>query len=161
MIAERFGCTVISIDNDHDCVDNLYVYSRLHGLKILPLCVDISNPTPSIGWNNQERTSFISRIETDCVFALALVHHLIVTNRQPLSRIVDLFAGFTKRFLIVEYIGKDDSMFQLLIKNRREDYDYYDLEFFKKEFSKKFDILKNDQIPGMDRRIFIMTRRNN
>ena len=160
LIAEKAGCSVIAVDNDHDSVDNLFVQAREKNLNILPLYVDIANPTPSIGWNNKERPGFIERIKADCVFALALIHHLMVTNRQPLERIMDLLAGLTNDFLIVEYIGKSDSMFKLLIKNRRESYDYFEEEFFKSVSSRRFSIIKEAVIPGMDRKIFIMKKAN-
>lgn len=158
IIAAESGCEVTAVDSDHDCIDYLYIHSNEKGLNILPLCLDISNPTPSIGWNNRERTGFLERFKADCLFALALVHHLLVSGRQPLHRIVELFARLTNRFLIVEYIGRDDSMFQLLIKNRRENYDFYNLDYFKTEFQKKFRILIEKRLPGMDRMIFLLER---
>ena len=159
LIAEAAGCNVIAVDNDHDSVDNLFGQARAKNLKIMPLYVDIANPTPAIGWNNKERPDFIGRMKADGVFALALIHHLMVTNRQPLERIMDLFAELSNDFLIVEYIGRSDSMFKLLTKNRRESYDYFDEEYFKKVSSQRFTIVKEADIPGMDRKIFAMKKK--
>jgi hypothetical protein len=158
LIAEKAGCSVVAVEFDHNSIERLYTTARDQKLRILPLWVDIANPTPAIGWHNQERKSFLDRFKSDCVFALALIHHLLVSNRQPLSRIVDLLAGMTTKYLIVEYIGKNDPMFQLLTLNRKESYEYYNEEFFQKEFTRRFRVLKSQKITNMEREIFVMEK---
>jgi hypothetical protein len=158
LIAEKAGCSVVAVEFDHNSIERLYTTARDQKLRILPLWVDIANPTPAIGWHNQERKSFLDRFKSDCVFALALIHHLLVSNRQPLSRIVDLLAEMTTKYLIVEYIGKNDPMFQLLTLNRKESYEYYNEEFFQKEFTRRFRVLKSQKITNMEREIFVMEK---
>ena len=122
------------------------------------MCIDITNPTPSIGWNNQERKSFLERISVDCVMVLALIHHLVVTYRQPMNRIVDLFNKLTDRYLIIEYVGKDDEMFQQLLENRKEKPIDYSMDTFKSEHCRNFKIIKEIPLKGMERTIFLMEK---
>lgn len=157
-IAEAAGSDVTAVDLDHNSVEKLYLLSREKKINILPLVVELANPSPGIGWGNQERKSFLDRYRADCVLSLALIHHLLISNRQPLSRIVDLFARVSKRYLITEYIGQKDSMFELLIMNRKESYEYFNLDFFRTEFQKKFKILQEVPLPNMDRRLFLMEK---
>lgn len=157
-IAEKSGSPVVAIDLDHQCVERLYLKARSENLNILPLWVDIANPSPAIGWNNSERPSFLRRFKADCLMTLALIHHLLVSNRQPLDRIVNLFADMTGKFLITEYVARDDPMFRLLTMNRKESYDFYTLERFRAEFGRRFKILREKPIPGMQRMIFLMEK---
>ncbi len=157
-IAAQNGAKVIAIDSDNDCVDVLYKDCRKNGYHIIPLCVDLSNPSPSIGWKNKERKSFLERADFDCILSLALTHHLLISGRHPMSQIVDLMGDLTKKYLITEYIGPNDVMFKTLMMNRKESYDTFSLECFKKEHSAKFKILDELPLPGMDRRLFLMKK---
>jgi SAM-dependent methyltransferase len=158
-IAAANGADVVAIDSDHDCIDVLYKDVRNSGAHILPLCVDISSPSPSIGWLNKERKSFLERADFDCVLSLALIHHLLISGRHPLPQIVDLMSDLTQKYLITEYIGDNDSMFKQLMLNRKETYEFYDLEYFKKEHLVKFNILDELALPEMDRRLFLMEKK--
>ena len=125
IIAAKNGCKVISLDSDHECINYLYNISKEACYTILPLCINIVNPTPSIGWLNIERPSFLERYtgKFDCVFALALIHHLIVTSRIPLKDIFRLLKDLSSNYIIVEYVGKEDKKFKELLFNRSENYE--------------------------------------
>jgi 2-polyprenyl-3-methyl-5-hydroxy-6-metoxy-1,4-benzoquinol methylase len=165
IIAAQKNCHVVALDSDHDCVNSLYLLSKEKKYSILPLWIDISNPSPAIGWLNTERADFISRYEIyfDCVFALALIHHLMITHRIPLEEIAKLLRRFTSRFLVVEYIGPEDSMFLELLKYRNEDYSYFNMKYFEKMISDQFIMHKKteliDQQRKMHRCLYFMERR--
>ena len=60
-ILAEAGKNVIAIDSDHQCIDSLYRSVRGNtrdGCIILPLCADIANPSPAIGFRNTERAIF-------------------------------------------------------------------------------------------------------
>jgi cyclopropane fatty-acyl-phospholipid synthase-like methyltransferase len=157
-MAAAKGADVIAIDSDHDCIDKLYNDGRDSGIHITPLCVDISSPSPAIGWKNTERKSFLERAEFDCVLSLALVHHLLVSGRHPLPNVVELMSQLTDKYLITEFIGRDDAMFKTLMLNRKENYEFFDLEYFKNAHTEKFKILEEAPLPNMDRRLFLMEK---
>lgn len=94
---------VIAVDNDHDCVNHLY-----GAVGVLPLYIDVCNPSGGIGWSNNERYSFWDRIgQVDTILALAIIHHLSIRNNVPLSMVADLLADHCKR-LIIEWIPPSD-----------------------------------------------------
>ena len=157
-IAAANGAEVIAIDSDHDCINKLYQEVKSNKMHITPLCVDISNPSPSIGWSNKERKSFLERANFDGVLSLALIHHLLISGRHPLGNIVELMSRLTSRYLITEYVGGDDRMFKALMLNRKETYEFYNLEYFKKMHSDRFNILEERSLPNMDRRLFLMEK---
>lgn len=165
-LAESYGFQVVAIDSEMDCINQLYIDSRDNNLSILPLCIDLLNPSPALGWNNDERKSFLNRMESkfDFVLSLALVHHLLVTGRVPLGFIVDLQRRLTKKYLITEFVGPNDGMFQKLMHHRAESYDYYDIIYFKNIHSKYFEILSEvriiDDKSEMERVLFLMMIKN-
>jgi len=158
LLAAQAGCAVTAVEYDQESIERLYLSAKEGNFNILPLWVDIANPTPGIGWNNRERSSFVERYQADCVLALALAHHLLITRRQPLEQIAELFADLTKKFLLVEYIGRADAMFQELILNRRESYGYFNLDYFKEIFQRSFRIVREEKVPQMDRVVFVMEK---
>jgi ribosomal protein L11 methylase PrmA len=164
IIAAKRGCKVISLDYDNDCINYLYNTSKNANYNILPLCIDISNPSPSIGWFNKERPSFLKRVTSkfDCVFALALIHHLLITRRIPLMEVFHLLKDLTSNYLIIEYVGKEDKKFKELLFNRTENYDLYDKSAFEKTASAYFFIKKKIDIinpqKSLNRCLYLMKK---
>ncbi len=162
ILAAKKGCDVVALDSDTKSVNHLYRLSKDNLYPILPLCMNLTNPSPSIGWFNRERLSFLDRNRNrfECVLALALIHHLLVTGRVPLTEIARLFHHYSSKFLVVEYIGLNDHMFQELIKYRMESYDHYSKKNFEKAFSKFFKIHRKYKIEEpqrqMDRCLYLM-----
>ena len=80
-IASKKGIKTISFDIDPAAVEKSYLKSVQDGeTEILPLIVDLFNPSASIGWANEERMSLIERGPSQMVLALALIHHLAISN---------------------------------------------------------------------------------
>jgi len=137
-IAAKNGIVTLSLDNDPTAVEQNYNRIQQNGEKnILPLWIDILNPSPSIGWQNTERSSFLSRLQPDAILALALIHHLAITNNVPLSFLADFFSRHC-RLLIIEFIPKSDPQVQKLLQNRKDIFIDYDQNSFEKEFSRYF-----------------------
>src|SRR5262249_16209191 len=85
LMAARSRPSVVAIDSDPAVIGSLWRKAVADRLEILPLVVDITRPSPSIGWRNQECASFLDRArgQFDLVMMLAVVHHMIVTERIP------------------------------------------------------------------------------
>jgi SAM-dependent methyltransferase len=120
ILAARAGASVVAIDSDPVVVGELWRRAQAENLRLLPLVVDATRPSPGIGWRNQEHAAFLERAKRnfDLVLMLAVLHHLLVTDRIPLPEILDLAAGLTTRFLLIEFIGADDPMFRRLTRGR-------------------------------------------
>src|SRR5206468_2386657 len=109
--------------------------------NILPLVIDLSHPSPAIGVNNEERTSFTSRVKVDLALALALVHHLAIGKNIPFEKIANLFAGLAKN-LIIEFVPKQDEKIQLMLRQKKDIYADYSEENFVGNFEKDFSVIK-------------------
>ncbi|GAI25037.1 unnamed protein product, partial [marine sediment metagenome] len=139
-IASNKGIQTISLDIDPACVERNYLTAIDKGeTNILPLLLDLTNPSPGIGWENEERKSFLQRGYADTALALALIHHLVISNNLPLDRIASLFKNICSS-LIIEFIPKSDPNAQRLLATREDIFPNYTQEAFESEFSKLFEI---------------------
>lgn len=145
-LAARSGATVLATDRDVDCVDLLYRSLKTEPSNIQPLCIDICNPSPAIGYCNRERPGFMERARMDCVLALALIHHLHVSANLPLESISDLFAQLTRQFLVLEFVPREDVMFQRLLAYRSESFDHYTLDKCIQAFQSHFKLIQRVDI---------------
>lgn len=155
-LASKFSKSVISMDFEPLVAEANYIHCQKDNLSnCLPLVVNLFNPSPSIGWDNQERLSLLKRGPADLIMALALIHHLAIGNNLPFDKI----AGFLKKlcdYLIMEFIPKDDSQVQLLLQNRRDIFYDYNKDSFEASFSKYFTILEKHDIKGSKRYVYFM-----
>ena len=147
---------VISVDKDPIAVNNNYKNQNPNMISIIG---DLSNPIPSIGWNNLERPSFLERIGKSTSMALALIHHLRITFGIPLSKQFELFSKIAEN-LIIEFIDKKDSQIIRLLQNREDVFDDLTEENFEKIASQYFTILDNSVIRDTNRKIYLMKNKN-
>ena len=153
-LLSELGVRVFSLDSDPICVNDNYTMAKEHGNKfLLPLVCDILNPTPAYGWANKERESLLNRIHCDVLLALAIVHHLAISNNIPISKIVQLFSGMCEN-LIIEFVPKNDSKVEVLLQNREDVFHNYNQDHFEEMFSVKFDLIEKSMIRGSDRILY-------
>lgn len=124
---------------------------------LLPLLLDIKNPTPGIGWKNEERSSLISRANADTVLALDIIQHLAISNRIPLESIADFFSKICCS-LIIEFVPKSDPQVHRMILNRKSTYPMYDEEHFIGEFLKCFTLVKIEPIISSKRALYLFKK---
>jgi len=152
------GIPTISSDIDPSAIEKNYRDCVKNGDKnILPLVIDLTNPSGAAGWENRERASFMERGRADAVLALALIHHLAISNNLPFSRI----AGFMSRmcnWLIIEFVPKEDSQVQRLLATREDIFPDYNQGAFEKEFSRYFTIENSADISESQRILYLMRR---
>lgn len=152
-LAVKSGAEVVAVDSDHDAVEILYRELRNMPAPITPMVVDLCNPSSGIGYMNRERSSFLDRVGADCVLALALMHHLLVSGNLSVAAIRDLMFEMTDRDLVLEFVPTDDDMFQRLLKFRVNLFDSLTLEASKEVFLERFYLLKEEPIPNSRRRL--------
>jgi hypothetical protein len=157
-VAAENGAYVISSDIDPAAVElNYQRVKETNDQHLLPLVLDLTNPSPSIGWQNQERDSFLKRGPADVVLALALVHHLAISNNVPLDRVAEFFADCGE-WLIVEFVPKSDSQVQKLLRSRKDIFNTYTRAGFESAFGKWFTIQSSSGIRDSDRWLYLMKR---
>ncbi len=160
-IASKMDIYTISMDYDYPAVEKNYILLKKNNEKnILPLWIDITNPTPPLGWANLEREPLISgRPHPDMVMALALVHHLVMTHNIPLSRLASFFSRICQS-LIIEFVPKGDNRVKLLLQNREDVFSDYDQEHFEKEFGHYFATREKTVISQSQRIIYLMLKKD-
>ena len=158
-IASDKGISTISSDIDPAAVEVNYKTAVEKDEKnILPLLIDLTNPSPAIGWANTERDSFLARGPVDTAFALALVHHLAISNNLPLEKLAQFFAAVC-RHLVIEFIPKEDSQVQKLLSSREDIFPNYTKEGFEREFKKFFVKKESRGIKGSKRTLYLMAKK--
>jgi hypothetical protein len=158
IIAEK-KCPVIAIDFDNQCINSLYTSIKKSNItNILPLCIDLTNPSPAVGFRNIERQSFIQRVNAELVTALALIHHLILSKNIPVEDVASFMAMVTKKYLIIEFVPVSDPKSQELIKNKNS-YHLYDEFVFENCFSQLFIIEKKQLVPTTNRILYQMKKK--
>jgi ribosomal protein L11 methylase PrmA len=158
-IAARSGHRVIAWDLDPGAVELHYRALKGAGTtSILPLLIDLANPSPAIGWAEAERRSFLDRANADIVLALALVHHLAIGRNVPLRSVAEVFSRLGRE-LVIEFIPKTDPMVERLLASRDDVFPGYTLAGFRAAFDETFEIVEEAPIEDSQRTLFRMRRR--
>jgi len=158
-VACDLGYEAIAWDIDPVAVESNYQQNKKDKLhNLLPLVLDLTNPSGAIGWASKERESFIQRAQNNIVLSLALIHHLAISNNVPLLLIAEFLQGLAYH-LVIEFIPKSDSQVKRLLSNRTDIFSEYHQQGFETTFSKKFDIVNKEQISGSDRILYLMSRK--
>jgi ribosomal protein L11 methylase PrmA len=158
-IAAEKGAATMAFDIDPACVEMNYLEVVRSGeTNILPLAVDLTNPSPRIGWANEERMSLMDRGPADAAMALALIHHLAISNNVPLFRVAKFFGDICS-WLIVEFVPKTDPKVRKLLATREDIFPRYTQRDFEEEFNKVFAIHASQRIVGSERTLYLMKRK--
>jgi hypothetical protein len=155
-LASQQGIPTLAFDIDPAAVEKNYqkIVSEKEQ-NLTPLLLDLTNPSPAIGWHNRERDTIFQRGSADMVFALALIHHLAISNNVPLSLLADFFAE-AGTWLIMEFVPKSDSQVKKLLQNRIDIFPEYTEQGFENEFSKRFEIFEKVKIRESERHIYLL-----
>ena len=155
LAAER-GIFTLSLDLDPAAVELNYLACRKESIQtMLPLVIDLTNPSPDLGWAHEERASLQSRGPADLLMALALVHHLAISNNTPLDRIAKYFAALGRQ-LIIEFVPKGDSQVERLLASREDIFDNYTQEGFEKAFGQFFNTLEREAVEDSKRTLYLL-----
>lgn len=158
-IASRAGIYTVSSDIDPAAVEKNYLQMRKDkDENLLPLRLDLTNPSPALGWAHRERYAFTQRGPADMVFALALVHHLAISNNVPLDQVAEYFSELGN-WLVIEFVPKSDSQVMKLLQNREDIFDRYTSEGFEKAFMEFFEVQERVNVLESDRVLYLYRKR--
>jgi hypothetical protein len=158
-IAAGAGKRVLAFDIDPAAAEQHYRALRGEGrMDILPLVLDVANPSPGLGWAGHERRSLFERADADVVLALALVHHLAISRNVPLPMVLGLLANLAP-WAIVEFVPKEDAMVRRLLASRKDVFPEYHLDGFRTAARERFEIMADQQIQKSPRSLFLLRRR--
>jgi hypothetical protein len=157
-IAAAQGHYVVSFDVDPEAVEKNYLSCVDDGRRdILPLLLDLANPTCGMGWAGTERMSLPERGPAGTVLMLALIHHLAISNNLPFDRIAE-FLNTVCRALIVEFVPKDDSQVRRLLVCREDIFDEFTQKRFEEAFGRFFRIVRAEKIVDSLRTLYLMQK---
>ena len=155
-ISSEFCNQVISIDGDHNAVEQLYLSEKKNEKSnILPLVMNLSNVSPAQGWAGKERQAFDQRKKPALVLCLALIHHMRISANIPNTMFLQWLRSLDTN-VILEFVNRDDEMIIKLLTNKKEQYEDYSLEKFISEAGQFFEINDREPLKGGKREIFFL-----
>jgi hypothetical protein len=146
-LAAALGSKAIAFDTDETCIARLYAEACAKSLPILPLVMDFTKPTPARGLANHWAIAATERLQCEMVLALAVVDRIVLVQRLNFDQIVEGLAQFSKRWVVVEFIPREDPAIGHLWSERIS---WYTLERFVDALQKRFckvTILPSDPEP--------------
>ena len=152
-LALSVGAHVVAFDIDPVAVERNYNELKRTNAAMLPLILDLTNPSPGIGFANRERMTIDTRQKPDCIMALALIHHLAISNNLPLPMLAQWFASLSED-LLIEFVPKEDSQVQVLLATRTDIFPDYTEEGFEEAFTQYFTLCKKFPIRGTVRTLY-------
>ena len=157
-IAAEGAGHVVAVDADQGPVELLYRDVRdARDERILPLTMNVPDPSPGLGWRGLERTTLLDRGRPDLVLALALVHHVAISANVPVREVVDWLASLGGA-LVVEFPTRDDPMVQKLLAPKRAGlHPDYEREFFERCLHGAFDVRRTEHLGSGSRILYFAT----
>jgi hypothetical protein len=153
-IAAENADTVVAMDADALAIERLY--RKLKGeanLKILPLVMNVADPSPNLGWRGLERKGLIERGRPDLVLCLALIHHVVISANIPLRDFIGWLAGLDAA-VVIEFVTREDAMTRTLLRNKVDQYSDYDLPCFEQALSDAFVIHRREALASGTRVLY-------
>jgi hypothetical protein len=155
-LASERGIYTVAFDVDPDAVSQNYIQVRKdREKKLLPLVMDLTNPSPGLGWAHRERQSLMGRGPVPLALALALVHHMAISNNVPLGKLAQFFHDICEN-LIIEFVPKSDSQVQRLLRSREDIFSDYTVDGFESAFEQYYKILEQEQVSESERILYLM-----
>lgn len=156
-IAAQNKSSVVAIDSDPAAVGRTWKVAHSNNLNILPLVINFSRPSPSVGWNNDEARSFLERAKNqfDLVMMLAVIHHLVDGERIPLDEVLQILKKINSKYIVFEYIGPQDESRKRVAKGRVSE-DLNSIDSFEKAIKKYFYIERFEPIPNSHRSLYLL-----
>ena len=150
------AAAVVAVDGDERVVGELYAQLRSEGSRtILPLVVDLADPSPGLGWRGLERRRLEERGRPDLVLCLALVHHLAIGRNVPFEELVGWLSGLGAR-LVVEFAGREDPMVtRLLAAKRLETHEGYGRDAFEAALAERFSVERREELGSGTRTLYL------
>jgi hypothetical protein len=150
---------VVAMDGDWMAIERLYreQTSRPDRERILPLVVNLADPSPGQGWLGRERRSLPDRTRPDLTLCLALIHHIVIGANIPMRDFIAWLASLGTS-LVIEFVSREDEMVQTLLRNKDDQYADYQPEVFETALAEHFEIVDQRPLKGGKRSIYFARR---
>lgn len=161
-LAAGRGAYVVAADADEAVVDALYrTLASEESRTILPLVLDVTDPSPATGWRHSERTPLEHRGKPDLVVLYAIIHHMVIGGNIPIREVVEWLAELESR-IIIEFVPLGDPMTTRLVANKRaaDVHADYTEEAFRGQIARFFEIELEEPVADSQRRLFSLRPRD-
>jgi len=167
-IAAEGSRYVLAVDADQGPVELLYRGLREEGgkdpagtpnasnapQKILPLTMNLADPSPGLGWRGQERKALPDRGSPELVLALALIHHVAIAANVPVREFVSWLAGLDTA-LVIEFPTREDPMVRKLLAPKRKGlHPDYERASFEQVLADAFDVERRERLGSGTRLLY-------
>jgi SAM-dependent methyltransferase len=102
-LAAANGARVTACEADIAALTVCHRQARQNGSNILPLAVNVFSASPTPGRGGVACPAPVDRLRSDFVMGLAVIHHVVAIQRIPITRISEIFAALSNRWLLVEF----------------------------------------------------------
>lgn len=154
-IAASVADYVVAIDSDAAVVDRLYRALKRGGVAdILPLTLDLTDPSPGLGWRGLERAPLEARGRPDLALCLALVHHVSITGNVPVAGFLDWLQRLAAS-VVVEFPTPDDPMVKRMLGRKRQaDHHDYRRDWFERCLDERFSVERSEVLASGSRVLY-------
>jgi hypothetical protein len=144
-IAAESSGFVVALDADHATVDALYRALRDERRDdVLPLVMNVCDPSPDLGWRGRERASLERRGTPELVLCLAVVHHVCITGNVPVREFLEWLFSLGAA-LVIEFPDRSDPMVQRLLSGKRAGSNPdYQRTAFEAALEERFDVVRRE-----------------
>jgi hypothetical protein len=157
--AENAGY-VVALDGDAAVVDGLYRALAAEGsTAILPLAVDVTDPSPALGWHGLERKTMEARGRPELTLCLAVLHHVVISGNVPVPEFLSWLAEL-QTALVIEFPTRDDPrVASLLARKKPGAHPDYDRERFERALAQRFDVSRKEELSSGTRILYYANAR--
>jgi hypothetical protein len=166
LIASEYAQQIIAIESDDICVDAIdKAFKNFNSSnkkeqtakkQYYTLQMDLAETTPNMGVLEQEYSSIYTRAKSTMVFALALTHHLYISNQLSFEQIATMLERFSDQYCITEFVPTTDDKVQMLMKDKQRAYLDYTEEAFTQALETRFAIKDKRLIAGSERILYLL-----
>jgi len=164
-IVKDISHCIYSSDYDPLATESNYLKCKINKEKnITPFVSNITEPSPGLGFANTERSTLLNRmmnVDLDCILALALIHHLCISENCSFTMLASLWSKLSK-YLIVEFVHPEDSWARSLLDQKGRNvelFSYYNQSDFENDFSKFYNIVDKITLGTSQRIMYLMVRK--
>jgi len=145
----------VALDADPGVVELLYRSLRAEkAATIVPLVVDVADPSPALGWRGRERMPLEDRGRPDLVLSLAVLHHVVISGNIPLASFVDWLAGLGAE-LVIEFPTREDPIVRRLLQRKGPGANPdYETDVFERALGKRLRVDRRTILPSGTRLLY-------
>jgi hypothetical protein len=147
---------VVAFDSDTAVVARHYRELNAAGRgDVLPLVMDLTDPSPAGGWRSRERQPPLGRGRPELVLWLAVLHHLSIAAGIPVNEWV-AWAADMGASIVVEWVEPEDPMARKLLDAKAgERHADYDRAAFELALGDAFEIERVETLPSRRRVLYL------